>query len=145
MAIEGSTIGKGNGSKTVEECEHKSIPDAQLEELVKDMEDEEGDKEAGCRTLPVEMGIDYSRTIVVILSIASIAALWIILFFVPQLRESYISWGYFFLFLTVPYLLLALKMIYAKTKKDFTIASGLSKLIMLMGILFILVARTFFV
>ncbi len=114
-------------------------------ELIKDMEDEEGDKEAGCRTLPVEMGIDYSRTIVVILSIASIAALWIILFFVPQLRESYISWGYFFLFLTVPYLLLALKMIYAKTKKDFTIASGLSKLIMLMGILFILVARTFFV
>lgn len=116
-----------------------------MRELIKDMEDVEGDREAGCHTLPVEMGIDYSRTIVVILSIASIAALWLILLFVPQLRTSYITWAYFFLFLTVPYIILAFRTARAKTKKDFAFISALSKIIMLMGILFILVAQTFFV
>lgn len=116
-----------------------------MRELIKDMEDVEGDREAGCHTLPVEMGINYSRTIVVILSIASIAALWLILLFVPQLRTSYITWGYFFIFLTVPYIMLAFRTARAKTKKDFAFISGLSKIIMLMGILFIIVARTFFI
>ncbi|WP_010665251.1 geranylgeranylglycerol-phosphate geranylgeranyltransferase [Marinilabilia salmonicolor] len=116
-----------------------------MRELIKDMEDVEGDREAGCRTLPVEMGIDYSRTIVVILSIASVAALWFILIFVPQLRNSWITIGYFSLFLTIPYIILALKTLTSKTKKDFAFISGLSKIIMLMGILFIIVARTFFV
>jgi 4-hydroxybenzoate polyprenyltransferase len=116
-----------------------------MRELIKDMEDVEGDSEAGCRTLPVEMGIDYSRTVVVILSIASIAALWLILLFVPQLRTSYITRGYFLLFLTIPYILVAFRTVKAKTKKDFAFISDLSKIIMLMGILFIIVARTFFV
>lgn len=114
-------------------------------ELIKDMEDIEGDKETGCHTLPVEMGIDYSRTVVIILAIASVAALWIILLMVPRLYESYLTWGYFFFFLTVPYLLLAHKILKAQTRKQFHQASNLSKIIMLMGILFVLVARTFFV
>lgn len=116
-----------------------------MRELIKDMEDIEGDKEAGCHTLPVEMGIEYSRTVVIILAIASVTALWIILFMVPRLYESYLTWGYFFLFLTIPYLLLAYKSLKAQTRKQFHQASNLSKIIMLMGILFILVARTFFV
>ena len=41
MTIEGRAIGKGNGSKPVKECEHKSIPETQLEKVVKEMEDEE--------------------------------------------------------------------------------------------------------
>jgi 4-hydroxybenzoate polyprenyltransferase len=114
-------------------------------ELIKDMEDIEGDQETGCHTLPVEMGIEYSRTVVLILTIVSIISLWIILILVPRLRESYIAWGYFFLFLTVPYLILGYKIVKSKGRKDFHQASNLSKIIMLMGILFIFVARTFFV
>lgn len=114
-------------------------------ELIKDMEDMEGDREAGCHTLPLEMGVHYSRTIVILLTVASIAALWIIVAMVPQLRQSYITWGYFFLFLTVPYLILIYKVSKAKIREDFHKASSISKFIMLMGILFILVARTFFI
>ncbi|MFO8001692.1 MAG: geranylgeranylglycerol-phosphate geranylgeranyltransferase [Marinilabilia sp.] len=113
-------------------------------ELIKDMEDMEGDREAGCRTLPVEMGLNYSRSVVVLLTIASIAALWVILGLVPQLRESYITWGYFFLFLTIPYMVMGYKVLKAQTREDFHQASSVSKFIMLMGILFIFVARTFF-
>lgn len=114
-------------------------------ELIKDMEDVEGDQEAGCRTLPVEMGVDYSRTIVVLLTGASIIAIWLILAFVTRLRESPITWAYFFLFLTVPYIIMGYKVLKAQTRNDFHKASSISKIIMLMGILFIFVARTFFV
>ncbi len=114
-------------------------------ELIKDMEDVEGDGRAGCTTLPVEMGLKYSRTVVMLLTLASVAALWIVLLLVPRLRESYITWGYFFLFLTVPYLLLGYRVLTARVKSDFKGASTLSKVIMLSGILYILVARSFFV
>lgn len=114
-------------------------------ELIKDMEDIEGDREAGCHTLPVEMGIDYSRSIVLVMTIASVTALWLITIFVPRLRDSHITWGYFFLFLTIPYFILGYKVLRAKTRNDFHKASSVSKFIMLMGILFILLARTFFI
>jgi 4-hydroxybenzoate polyprenyltransferase len=114
-------------------------------ELIKDMEDVEGDSKAGCSTLPVEMGLGYSRTVVLFLTVVSLVALWVIFLMVPQLRSSNISLAYFFLFLTVPYLLLGYKMMRAKEKSDFKVASGLSKIIMLAGILFILVARSFFI
>ncbi|SFD86613.1 4-hydroxybenzoate polyprenyltransferase [Thermophagus xiamenensis] len=116
-----------------------------MRELIKDIEDMEGDREAGCHTLPVEMGIGYSKSIVIALAIASVIALWVILAMVPQLRNSSVTWGYFFLFLTIPYLWLGIIVLKAKTKKNFTLASSLSKFIMLMGILFILVARSFFI
>lgn len=114
-------------------------------ELIKDMEDMEGDSEAGCHTLPIEMGLNYSRSISIMLTIASVAALWIILIMVPQLRNSYVTWGYFFLFLTIPYLIMGYKVLKAQSREDFHTASSISKFIILMGILFIFVARTFFV
>ena len=114
-------------------------------ELIKDMEDMEGDREAGCRTLPVEMGLDYSRTVSILLTIASIAAIWTITALVPELRQSIIAWAYFFIFLTVPYLIKGYLVLKARSREDFHKASSLSKFIMLMGILFIFVARTFFV
>ncbi len=114
-------------------------------ELIKDMEDLEGDREAGCHTMPVEMGLDYSRSIVLLLTVASIAAMWIILAMVPRLHQSLITWVYFFLFLTIPYIIMGFMILKAKTRKEFHKASSMSKIIMLMGILFILVARTFFI
>ncbi len=114
-------------------------------ELIKDMEDVEGDRKAGCSTLPVEMGLGYSRTVVFLLTLFSVVALWVVFLLVPQLRTSYFTLGYFLLFLTLPYSLLGYKMLKSKVKSDFSGASRLSKIIMLAGILYILVARSFFV
>ena len=114
-------------------------------EIIKDMEDLKGDKETGCRTLPIEMGIDYTRTIVILLSLASLVALWVIYKVVPQLWESRITFWYFLLLLTVPYLILIWQVYKSHEPEQFHRASQLSKIIMLFGILFILVARSFFI
>jgi 4-hydroxybenzoate polyprenyltransferase len=114
-------------------------------EIIKDMEDVKGDKEAGCHTLPIEMGMEYTRTIVILLSLASLVVLWVVFATVPQLFQSRITFWYFLVLLTLPYLLLIGLVYKAKETKQFHHASQLSKLIMLFGILFILVARSFFV
>lgn len=114
-------------------------------EIIKDMEDLKGDKEAGCHTLPVEMGIEYTRTVVILLTLSSVIALWVTYFVVPQLRESGISFWYFLVLLTFPYVVLIWQVYKAKESEQFHYASQLSKVIMLFGILFIIVARTFFI
>lgn len=114
-------------------------------ELIKDMEDVKGDQEAGCHTLPIEMGLEYTRTIVILISLASLVALWIIYLLVPQLLGSRITLWYFILFLTIPYLGLIWQIYRSEEMHQFHKASQLSKLIMLFGILFILIARTFFI
>ncbi|MDG5800376.1 geranylgeranylglycerol-phosphate geranylgeranyltransferase [Marinilabiliaceae bacterium ANBcel2] len=113
-------------------------------EIIKDMEDVEGDSKAGCNTLPVAMGIDNTRKIVVLLTVFSIVALWTAWYFVPQLRGSIVSIIYFVLLLTLPYLYLIKLIFKADKKRDFYIASQVSKFIMLFGILFIIVAGSFF-
>lgn len=114
-------------------------------EIIKDMEDVKGDKEAGCHTLPIEMGLEYTRTVVILLSLASVVALWVIFLVVPQLWVSRIALLYFILLLTLPYLFLIWQVYKAKEPEHFHRASQLSKAIMLFGILFILVARSFFI
>ncbi|NOQ87009.1 MAG: hypothetical protein GQ554_09045 [Deltaproteobacteria bacterium] len=44
MAIKCGAIGKSNGSKSIKEHEQKGIPDAHLEEMVKNMKDEKTEK-----------------------------------------------------------------------------------------------------
>lgn len=114
-------------------------------EIIKDMEDLKGDREAGCHTLPIEMGVKYTRTVVMLLSLASVSALWIVFAVVPQLWGSRITFWYFIIFLTIPYLWLIWQVFKAKEPYQLHRASQLSKAIMLFGILFILIARSFFV
>ncbi len=114
-------------------------------ELIKDLEDVKGDKEAGCHTLPLELGMDYTRTVVMLLSLASVVALWIVYMVVPQLLNSQITLIYFSFFLTLPYLALIWLIYKAREPHQYRRASHLSKLIMLLGILYILIARSFFV
>ncbi len=113
-------------------------------EIIKDLEDLKGDEASGCHTLPVEMGEGRTKTVVLLLNFATVLALWTIFFLVPQLKNSTLTLFYFVLFLTIPYLLLTWLVLRAKESKDYHKASQISKLMMLAGILFVFVARTFF-
>jgi len=114
-------------------------------EIIKDMEDEKGDRKAGCRTLPIKLGISHTKIVVIVLTIASVIALWALYFKIEQLRNDTITLYYFIFLLTIPFILLAWSIFKAKTAKNFHTSSQISKIVMLFGILFILVARTFFI
>lgn len=113
-------------------------------EIIKDLEDVKGDAEAGCRTLPIEMGEPATRRLVAILHAALLLALWIVYAMVPQLRSSPLAFVYFLVLLTLPFLWLMFKVLKARSRIDYHKASQWSKLIMLLGILFVFVVRSFF-
>jgi 4-hydroxybenzoate polyprenyltransferase len=108
-----------------------------IREIIKDMEDCEGDRETGRKTLPVISGLLTCKSVVIFLSLMTVALLYITWFTFLNDRITLI---YVSLLLTVPFALVIYKIITGKEKHQFHTASRLMKLIMLAGILYSLVA-----
>ncbi|MEN2403090.1 geranylgeranylglycerol-phosphate geranylgeranyltransferase [Flavobacterium sp. MC2016-06] len=110
-----------------------------IREIVKDIEDVNGDYNQGMNTLPVAIGI--SRTAKIVLGIAIIpfivSLLYINTYFVQN--NLYIVTLYAFAFVLAPLLYFIVKIFGAKTQKDFHHLSTVLKLILFFGILSILV------
>ena len=109
-------------------------------ELLKDVEDFEGDKAYGRRTLPIVSGVKISKVVAV--SLVSITVGLIIFAYFNYLQInfsevlfSYISSGWVILTVLLN-IFLIYKIIKADTKEDWHFTSNLSKLIMLVGVLY---------
>ena len=108
-----------------------------VREIIKDMEDCEGDRETGRKTLPVISGLTVCTVIVVVLSAATLALLYYVWF---RYLHDTITLVYISLLLAVPLLAVIVRVLTAGEKKHLSMASRLMKLIMLAGILYSLVA-----
>ncbi|NPA45257.1 MAG: UbiA family prenyltransferase [Chlorobi bacterium] len=110
-------------------------------EIIKDVEDFEGDNAYGSRSLPVMWGINNSKIVTVSLSLLT-AALILYTYFnyihIPQAIDK-VSIAYIIVFLIIPNFFLAYKIIKAKNSNDWKVAGNIAKLIMLFGILYSLV------
>ena len=102
-------------------------------EIIKDIEDLEGDNAYGRNTLPIILGINTSKIIVIILNILTIIGLFYAYYLF--LTDNLSLW-YFIIALTFPILFLIFKLIKAETKRDYHFLSNLNKIIMLLGILY---------
>lgn len=108
-----------------------------IREIIKDMEDCEGDREMGRKTLPVIMGLSVCRVVVVLLALTTI----ILLYFVwNRYVTDRITLIYISLLLVLPLAIVIYRVITAKKKQQIHFASSLMKLVMLFGILYSLVA-----
>ena len=115
-------------------------------EIIKDVEDFEGDKAYGSRTMPVTAGIKTSKIVTISLTLITVA----LLFFVyvkylmypcsDCINIDYISAVYLGIFVALPSFLLIFKIIKVKNKKDWHTASTISKIIMLFGVLYAVIA-----
>ncbi|TVR71250.1 MAG: prenyltransferase [Marinilabiliales bacterium] len=116
-----------------------------IRELVKDIEDFEGDTEQGRRSVPIVLGKGNTRIIIgalILLVIASLAFLYYVYLRIGFSGNiDYLSLIWFLLFLFLPLMLLLYRVIRAKTREDYTFANHLSKIIMLMGLLYSLLVR----
>lgn len=108
-----------------------------IREIIKDMEDCEGDRETGRKTLPVISGLITCRTVVVTLSLFTVVLLFVVWF--RHLNDK-ITLVYISLLLVVPFALVIYRVLTGKEKHHFHSASRLMKLIMFFGILYSLVA-----
>ncbi len=111
-----------------------------LRELIKDMEDFEGDREFGRRSLPVVLGIKTTRLIVISLIFIMIISL--VLLYLCYL-QNVLTLIYLLLGLIIPLLYTAYRISRATSQHDFHAASNITKLIMLLGLSYALIFRYF--
>ncbi|MCW3118377.1 MAG: ubiquinone biosynthesis protein UbiA [Chitinophagaceae bacterium] len=105
-----------------------------IREAIKDIEDIEGDRKYGCKTMPIVWGINASKIYVAVWLVVLLA-----LVIISQVYVSQFSWWwpnlYSTVFIIVPLGYIFLKLFPASTPQQFHKLSSLSKLIMLTGIL----------
>ena len=109
-----------------------------IREIIKDIEDFEGDIAFGRNSLPVVLGVKSSKIIVSILLALTVGALLYTYFFHVN---DIITLIYLICAIILPIIGLIVMVTIGKNKKDFHRASNLLKIIMLTGILYSLVVQ----
>lgn len=108
-----------------------------LREIVKDMEDVNGDYNQGMKTLPIVIGV--SRTSKIVFGLSFIPVAMILYYVYTNLFSLFFATIYILGFIVGPLLYFILKIWTAKTKKDFHHLSTVLKLVILFGIISIAV------
>lgn len=104
-----------------------------IREIIKDIEDVDGDHKVGMQTLPIILGRERSRNVAFGLSLVPIWA--VIYYLMTYLYQHQILIGYFLLFVIAPLVFASIKLFNAKSKKEFHRLSTVYKLVMLTGLL----------
>jgi 4-hydroxybenzoate polyprenyltransferase len=105
-----------------------------IREVIKDMEDMEGDAKYGCKTMPIVWGIPATKVFTAVWLIVLTAAMVII-----QVYAAYLGWRfsvvYCIIFIVIPLLWILQKLYKAQVAKDYHQLSNAVKFVMLAGIL----------
>jgi 4-hydroxybenzoate polyprenyltransferase len=105
-----------------------------IREAVKDIEDIEGDRKYGCKTMPIVWGINASKIYTAIWLTTIILILFLLVIYVIQLHWWFAA-IYCLLLIIFPLIYIFHKLYKAKTPQDFHSLSSMVKLVMLTGIL----------
>jgi len=104
-----------------------------IREVIKDMEDVEGDRRYGCKTMPIVWGLNSTKIFTLVWIVVLVAVLLLL-----QVYVLFIGWWitalYGFFFITLPLIQVFRKLLVAQTSNDFHALSTLVKIIMFTGI-----------
>lgn len=114
-----------------------------IREVIKDMEDMEGDRKYNCRTMPIVWGLNASKVFVAVWLIVLIAALVIV-----QVYVLPFGWWHSALYCLVciiaPLVWILVKLYSAQSQQEFHWLSTMVKVVMLTGILSMLFFRLYY-
>ncbi len=113
-----------------------------IREVVKDMEDIDGDRRYGCNTMPIAWGIQSTKIFVSVWLVVLIGVLMFVQFYVLILKWWW-SAAYSLLLIILPLLYIFKLLLQAKTSKDYHHLSTLIKMVMFAGILSMLFFRIY--
>jgi 4-hydroxybenzoate polyprenyltransferase len=105
-----------------------------VREVVKDIEDMEGDASYKCRTMPIVWGVDVSKVFAGTWLVVLILSMAILQFYVLQYKWWWVV-VYSVLFVILPLLYILRNLYRARAQEDFHELSGDIKLVMFTGIL----------
>ena len=105
-----------------------------IREVVKDMEDMDGDTKYGCRTIPIAWGIPASKVFVAVWLVVLIGMISLVQFYMFQLGWLW-STLYCICLIILPLIWLLQKLFRAQSSADYHLLSTVIKLIMVSGLL----------
>ncbi len=106
-----------------------------IREIIKDIEDRKGDKLIGCKTIPIVLGVDKTKKLVIGLILFCQAAILVVGFY---FKPDIIGLLYAFILLVAPLSWCIYLVKFSKSNQQFHTASSWMKVIMLIGMLTIL-------
>lgn len=101
-----------------------------IREIIKDIEDRQGDRKHGCRTLPIVFGFRNTKRIIFLIAISFVCAILVVTFKINNAQLYFYFSGLSILFFIFMY-----KIYMADRKAHFSQLSILSKMLMITGIL----------
>ena len=114
-----------------------------IRELVKDIEDFKGDSAIGSETLPVVIGIKYTKLIILIFIAAFIFSVIYLylnhLMYLAGVKTDYFSLFYFAFLIVIPILYVFITLMIGDNKKIYSRASTIIKVVMFTGLMYSLV------
>lgn len=116
-----------------------------IREVIKDMEDIEGDRKYGCKTMPIIWGLNVSKTYAAVWLVVLMSAIVILIIYIIRFLYTgdsvwwwWLSILYPILFILLPLLWIFKKLFKAHSAMEFHKLSSMVKLVMLTGILSII-------
>ncbi len=106
-----------------------------LREIIKDIEDYKGDEAYGLKTLPITYGVKKAKIIALVIILITIIILGIIQFLQLKSGDT-LSFFYILFAVQLPLIYLTFRLKEAKVPEEFHAASLLTKLIMVLGLLY---------
>ena len=108
-----------------------------IREIIKDIEDIEGDEKLQCLTFPIVYGIKFARNLILFIMLALIALIEFSLmyFYVNSFENTIITAIYLNILTILPLVFIGFKLFKASTQKDFSNLSSYLKLVMIAGII----------
>ena len=113
-----------------------------IREVIKDIEDMEGDAKYGCKTMPIVWGVDFSKVFATIWLVILLVLLIIVLFYVLQFR-MWIAAAYCLFLIVLPTAYSLNRLLKANTTKDFALLSKWIKAVIFTGILSMILFKFF--
>jgi len=110
-----------------------------IREMIKDIEDINGDYTSKMKTLPIIIGINRTKNIVLVIS--SVMFLFILIILKEELVHLPLLFWYTILFVISPFGWFLYKLFNSKNSKDFNLLSTLIKVIMFIGIISMLLIK----
>lgn len=101
-----------------------------IREIIKDIEDRDGDRKHGCKTLPIVLGFRNTKRVIFVIASVFVCSILVVTFKInnPKLY-------YYFGILSILFLIFMYKIYLADRKKHFSQLSLLNKVLMFAGIL----------
>jgi len=112
-----------------------------IREIIKDMEDVEGDLAIDAQTLPIAIGITWTKVIVVLLQVLTTGLLLVVALYFLAVRAPQPFYGLMVL-MVLPLLVQLIVVLLAKDAARFRLAGNIGKVHMLLGVLSMLYFRT---